>query len=110
MFILIGIAQLNGFNVKRNSIIGYRTRRSMRCVRSWGWAQNMLGEYLLTDGAVLAAASPVIFTVLYFIMKGSELSQNIGTAILLLQVLTLLPVMLKIEYNLKKEQDRWEIR
>lgn len=110
LYIAIGIAVLNGFTYKMNHIIGYRTPRSMRCIRSWSWAQSMMGEYLLFDGAILIIPSIIAVVFVELLTMCSEKTSVTALVILLIQSFSLIFVILKIEGNLKKEHHRWDIK
>ena len=106
-FLLMGILTLNRKTIKINSFFGYRTPRSMRCIRSWNWAQQMLGEYLLYDGIFFLVFS-LLCIVAVAVIKKELLHSLLPSVLILVQTLSLLCVILKIEKNLKKEHKRWD--
>ena len=110
LYIAIGTAVLNGFTYKINHVIGYRTPRSMRCIRSWSWAQSMMGEYLLFDGAILIIPSIAAVVLVEIFAGSSEKTSITALVILLIQTLSLIFVIAQIESNLKKEHHRWDVK
>lgn len=106
-FLLMGILTLNRKTIKINSFFGYRTPRSMRCIRSWNWAQQMLGEYLLYDGLFFLVFSSLCI-VSAAVIKKELLHSLLPSVLILVQTLSLLYIILKIEKKLKKEHKRWD--
>lgn len=104
LLFVIGVIILNTKAYDINSVVGYRTPRSMRDKRSWDWAQQMMAEYFIYYGIISLIVS-IILSVLCIIFYNKEF---VPCAILLLQTIGIFGVIVKVEGNLKKEHERWD--
>ncbi len=86
-----------------NSLIGYRTSRSMKNMDTWKFAHEYAGKLWWKFGWILLAISTVILP--FFIGGGEDTIGVVGGAVVMLQTAVLVISIFPTEKALKKNFD-----
>lgn len=96
VMVLLGLAFWNSDPGKPNPATGYRTRRAMKSLESWAFAQKFSGRFWALTGGLLTVGA-VLFS---RICKQTD--STIMLAVLTVELLVLLLVLPVTEQQLKK--------
>lgn len=86
-----------------NSIVGYRTRRSMKNQQTWDYAQRECGRLWVRWGVLMLVPAAVIM----LLLLGKEIP-TIGTVGGIFTVLQMLPLLLSIAIVEKKLREKFD--
>lgn len=86
-----------------NSIVGYRTRRSMQNQQTWDYAQRECGRLWVRWGVLMLVPAAVIM----LLLLGKEIP-TIGTVGGIFTVLQMLPLLLSIAIVEKKLREKFD--
>lgn len=86
-----------------NSIVGYRTRRSMKNQQTWDYAQRECGRLWMRWGVLMLVPTAVIM----LLLLGKEVP-TIGTVGGIVTVLQMLPPLLSIAIVEKKLREKFD--
>jgi len=86
-----------------NSIVGYRTRRSMKNQQTWDYAQRECGRLWMRWGVLMLLPAAVIM----LLLLGKEIP-TVGTVGGIVTVLQMLPPLLSIAIVEKKLREKFD--
>lgn len=86
-----------------NSIVGYRTRRSMKNQQTWDYAQRECGRLWMRWGVLMLVPAAVIM----LLLLGKEVP-TVGTVGGIVTVLQMLPPLLSIAIVEKKLREKFD--
>lgn len=86
-----------------NILFGYRTSRSMKNMETWKFAHKTLGKIWWICGIILSIVS--VISMLLFIGDSKEIIGNVGSIIMVVQLIALFITVFYVEGALKKKFD-----
>lgn len=88
-----------------DNTVGYRTRRSMASKEAWQLANKMCSQLWITGGIITAVFSVVLpFTA--FLLWNDTVGLYVSTAILIIQIITLILSVVAVEKKLQSERNK----
>ena len=102
--IICGRMMWKHYPKKINHICGYRTKRSMKNMDTWKFANQKGGQLWWKMGWIMLFLT-IIFQ-LFFIKSSERVFYNVSLSICIIQVVALVISILPIEHLLKKKNNR----
>ncbi len=86
-----------------NYLFGYRTTRSMKNEKTWEFAHKRLGKIWKITGWIVLVLS--VIPLLFYINADKDTVGNVGSAIVFVQLISLIASIFPVESALKKNFD-----
>ena len=103
VMIITGIIMVKKPPKEINSLIGYRTKRSMKNISTWNFAQKLCGDMMKKHGITMAICSMLIFCVIQVLEK--QAATDVCMVVLMSQLIVLLCVPVITEQELENTFD-----
>ena len=86
-----------------NSLVGYRTKRSMKNISTWNFAQKLCGDMMKKHGITMVICSMLIFCVIQVLEK--QAATDVCMVVLMSQLIVLLCIPVITEQELDNTFD-----